>query len=236
MNNMKIAVLDDELFYRNDLKQKLDNFFTKAKIPAAVDCYETADELMPFVGDYQILYVDYKLDGGTGLDFAAEVRRRNTDIGIVFVSSYPEYVFETFKVKAYRFIRKPIDPEELAESMSSFLREPGVRKVISLNYILTGKQHTDSADVMYIESQKKHCLITFVNGEKREVTTGIGDTAEALAVHWSANTSRYCYVFFDHIESVENLNVTMKDGTVLTLSRKYKDDFYDKWISYLMHK
>lgn len=236
MNDMKIAVLDDELFYRNDLKQKLESYFEREKIPAIIDCYETAADIMPFVEDYQIIYVDYKLENGTGMDFAAEVRQRNTYVGIVFVSAYPEYVFETFKVNAYRFIRKPVDPEELAESADSFLSEPGVRSIIKLNYIAEGRQHTDSAEVMYIQSSKKHCLITFANGEKKEVTSGLGNTAEALAVHWSANTSRDCYVFFDHIKTVEKLKVTMNDGYVFTLSRKYKDAFYEKWISYLKHK
>lgn len=238
MGICKVAVLDDEPFYCDDLKDRLEKCFEKMNISVQVDCYESADELKARAGEYRIIFVDYKLSDGTGMDLCYEIRRENSTVGIVFVSGYPEYAFETFKVRAFRFLKKPVDDGELAECVSTFFAENEGLRFVKINFAGEGRKYCDSSKILYIHSKAKHSTITFDSGEKKEAIFGISDVADTFGIYFSARVSRYEYVFFKHVEAYnpEEHNVYMKDGAVFDVSRTYRAVFEAKWMEWLAFK
>lgn len=234
---MKIAVLDDEEVFCEDLREKLLALFASMELDITVDCYSSATGLIPFSDEYQLIFVDYRLADCTGMDFASVVREKNSAVGIVFVSNYPEYVFDTFKVNAYRFLRKPIDPEELEETVMSFINESDKNeKVVLLNYVSEGRKFTDAGTIMYVESSGKHSFVTFGDGTVREVVSGFSETVRTLSMPYAECSSRGVFVCFPHVDVYKKTDIIMKNGRKFSVSRNCRTQFESKWINYLKNK
>lgn len=234
---MKIAVLDDEEIFREDLREKLLVLFASMELDITVDCYSSATGLIPFADEYQLIFVDYRLADCTGIDFASVVREKNNAVGLVFVSNYPEYVFDTFKVNAYRFLRKPIDPEELEETVMSFINESDKNeKVVLLNYVSEGRKFTDAGTIMYVESSGKHSFVTFGDGTVREVVSGFSETVRVLSMPYAECSSRGVFVCFPHVDVYKKTDIIMKNGRKFSVSRNCRTQFELKWINYLKNK
>lgn len=234
---MKIAVLDDEEIFCEDLRKKLLTLFAAMELDIPVDCYSSATGLIPFADEYQLIFVDYRLADCTGMDFASVVREKNNAVGLVFVSNYPEYVFDTFKVNAYRFLRKPIDPEELEETVMSFINESDKNeKVVLLNYVSEGRKFTDAGTIMYVESSGKHSFVTFGDGTVREVVSGFSETVRALSMPYAECSSRGVFVCFPHVDVYKKTDIIMKNGRKFSVSRNCRTQFESKWINYLKNK
>ena len=234
---MKIAVLDDEEIFREDLREKLLVLFAYMELDITVDCYSSATGLIPFADEYQLIFVDYRLADCTGIDFASVVREKNNAVGLVFVSNYPEYVFDTFKVNAYRFLRKPIDPEELEETVMSFINESDKNeKVVLLNYVSEGRKFTDAGTIMYVESSGKHSFVTFGDGTVREVVSGFSETVRVLSMPYAECSSRGVFVCFPHVDVYKKTDIIMKNGRKFSVSRNCRTQFESKWINYLKNK
>lgn len=234
---MKIAVLDDEEIFREDLREKILVLFAFMELDITVDCYSSATGLIPFADEYQLIFVDYRLADCTGIDFASVVREKNNAVGLVFVSNYPEYVFDTFKVNAYRFLRKPIDPEELEETVMSFINESDKNeKVVLLNYVSEGRKFTDAGTIMYVESSGKHSFVTFGDGTVREVVSGFSETVRVLSMPYAECSSRGVFVCFPHVDVYKKTDIIMKNGRKFSVSRNCRTQFESKWINYLKNK
>jgi two-component system LytT family response regulator len=64
--------------------------------------------------DYDLVFLDVQLRGGTGFDLVPLVR---PGARIVFVTSYDKHALRAFEVNALDFLLKPVAPERLAQSL-----------------------------------------------------------------------------------------------------------------------
>lgn len=58
-----------------------------------------------------------------GIDTVSALRQRNNNTHVIFASSYKDVVFDSLKVKTFRFLIKPIEKEKLYEALNSLIRE-----------------------------------------------------------------------------------------------------------------
>lgn len=70
----------------------------------------------------QIYFIDIQLDNANGIEIAKSFRDQySSNALIIFVSAFPDYVFETFVVHPEYFLRKPISYNELQMIMDRIL-------------------------------------------------------------------------------------------------------------------
>ena len=66
-----------------------------------------------------MLFLDVDMPGIDGLKTAKEIRKKNKDMLIIFLTAYREFVFESFKVDAFRYLIKPVTDKELKETLET---------------------------------------------------------------------------------------------------------------------
>ncbi|MBT2157371.1 response regulator [Clostridioides difficile] len=59
----------------------------------------------------------------TGMDVAKIIRETNDTSEIIFITSIVDYIQEGYKVRAYRYLLKPIDFGDLNESILSCISD-----------------------------------------------------------------------------------------------------------------
>lgn len=111
MNSTKILIVDDELIMRESLAGWLerDGHFVKTASSG-----ENALEMLKQMR-FDILLVDIKMEGISGLDVLRQVKENDPDVAVVMITAYGSIAtaIEAMKDGAYDYLLKPFDPGEL---------------------------------------------------------------------------------------------------------------------------
>lgn len=122
MDTLKILITDDEPGMRLGMQRALRNFTvllseTQREVRYECDLAESGEEALQKMTEHcpDILLLDYKMPGMTGLDVLAQVEERGLDVLVVMVTAYAsiQTAVAATKKGAYDFLPKPFTPDEL---------------------------------------------------------------------------------------------------------------------------
>jgi len=125
MGHAKILIVDDELIMRESLAGWLQR-----------DGHETAaasgEEALEKVKDtrFDILLVDIKMEGMSGLDVLKQVKENDPDVAVVMITAYGSIAsaIEAMKNGAYDYLLKPFDPNELGVIIEKIIEHQAQRR------------------------------------------------------------------------------------------------------------
>jgi DNA-binding NtrC family response regulator len=111
MNNTKILIVDDELIMRESLAGWLER--DEYKVDAAASGEEALKKLTQ--SRFDIMLVDIKMEGMSGLDVLRRVKTDEPDVAVVMITAYGSIstAIEAMKNGADDYLLKPFDPNEL---------------------------------------------------------------------------------------------------------------------------
>lgn len=151
---LKVAICEDDTILCEDAKQRI----LKIRPDYLIDTYFTGDELLLTDARYDIVFLDIEMPGRDGMCIAKELREKKYSGHIVFLTSHTEFMPQAFKVKAFRFLDKPIKVEDLEETLVQSEKEIYQdKKLIIMDYGV--ERLINVSDILYIEVQKNKTLI-----------------------------------------------------------------------------
>lgn len=224
---MNYLICDDEPKAAESLKQKILSIEPDAKI----SCYTTPEALMFNIedmrGEIDGVFMDIKLGGANGIRGAEKLLTQRPEIGLVYITGYPaEYVQDLYCVDDSAMpaavLVKPIETRYLKNALEK-LREKGARP--ELFQIKSGGtiSYINLSELLYITSIKRKLLITTVSGNY-EIYGKISDMLGKLPGYF-VRCHKSCIVNVRQISKVTGwINLEMSDGSVIPISRTYKDD------------
>ncbi len=111
----RCLIVDDEAPARAELRYLLQSFPDIQVVGEATNAEEAA--LLLDSVDYDVVLLDIRMPGGTGLDLAARLRRREHPAAVVFTTAYPDHAVDAFDLAAADYLVKPFDEERLARAL-----------------------------------------------------------------------------------------------------------------------
>lgn len=120
---MHIAICDDEEFFRKSLIEQLNKYSIEKGLDFLYYEYKDGVDLLASKIDFDIIFMDFQMKDKNGIDTVSALRQRNNNTHVIFASSYKDVVFDSLKVKTFRFLIKPIEKEKLYEALNSLIRE-----------------------------------------------------------------------------------------------------------------
>lgn len=135
---MKLLIADDEKLTREGIISSIDwDSLGVSQIYQADDGVhglELAKEVEP-----DIVLSDVRMPRLDGIEMSIELRKLFPDISIIFMSGYSDkaYLKAAIKLKAVSYVEKPIDPQEIQESVLEALKNRQTVKETSV----TKKEH-----------------------------------------------------------------------------------------------
>lgn len=109
----KIAICDDEKQSCDKLEHYLTRLVKEVGSTVSIHIYNSGEEFMErYDGGYDIIFMDIKMYGLSGVETAKKIREFNKEVCIIFISSMVQYALECFKVRAFGFLKKPFTYEE----------------------------------------------------------------------------------------------------------------------------
>ena len=107
---MKIAVCEDNAVDLKIISDILNEYLKTSSVKFTFDVFETFDGCENNQEDYDLFILDYMMPGKNGLDFARELYDKfKTSKTVIFITAYPEIVYDSFEVNTFRFLVKPLD-------------------------------------------------------------------------------------------------------------------------------
>lgn len=165
---LKIAVCDDEQFYRDRIHTLLCSYLEAHSLTAAVDLYSSGKEFLCETANlvkYDVVFLDINMAEVDGIRTAYEMRSYHSETCIVLVTAFMNYVLEGYKVGAVRYIMKDALDAQLLECMDAVLKKMQFREVTFS--FLEGEKTLYTDNILYVESRKHKCIFSCLEKEMR---------------------------------------------------------------------
>ena len=112
---MLIATCDDEVQFCKQVELYIKGLGKELGIETKCDKYIS--------GKYQIIFLDIELKNENGIDIAEKIRKTNENVEIIFLTAFIQYAVDGYKVKAYRFLVKPVNYDDFVFQLNElFIR------------------------------------------------------------------------------------------------------------------
>jgi len=118
---VKALVVEDSVFFRQSLRDLLNNRFPSMVIEEAADGEEALQKVDVFVPD--LIFMDIKLPGENGLQITRKLRNQFRDVSIIILTYYdsPEHREAAFEYGANHFLPKGTPSEDIVGVVQSIV-------------------------------------------------------------------------------------------------------------------
>ncbi len=160
---MNIAICDDDKSFRNLLEKHLKIYFDERSIPLNFFQFESGEELLNNQILFDLVFLDVEMNNINGIDAGKELKKRNPHNIIFIITSYDAYLDDAFKIRAFRFLSKPLNIVRLYKALddAAELINNDIIVFYDVNTGMDVRIYTN--DIIYLEINKKKTKIVTVN-------------------------------------------------------------------------
>ena len=228
---MRIAICDDKDVLHDELKKHLEEYAKKRNILMVYYDYADGSELLASDVQFDVIFMDHQMEELDGLETAQRLRSCGVKSVIIFLSSFPDIVFDTFEVNAFRFLIKPIDMDKLTSGMDYYLAS-----IDDSNYIVVKTDDSSVRinidDIIYIEAADKYCYIRTAEDNILCRNT-LSDTEKLLPADRFFRSHRTYLVGLKHIVSHTSAEIVFDNNERALISKMKYTAFKKAFTDYI---
>ena len=171
----RVLIIDDEEHIRRMMRLTLD--------AAGYEVGEAPDgaEGVPLFGDgsnWSVVVLDQRMPGMDGLETLRELKRRNSSARVVMATAYAsiELAVDAMKFGATDFVRKPMTPEVLRNSVRASLTpitSASAAQQLIQTITMNGFTILEDTETSAFEEHQRRFVVVSPDGERHEVVVEI---------------------------------------------------------------
>lgn len=222
----RAAICDDEAQcaslienYITEFSLKSDAEFRITKFSdgnALLECYKT--ERSPFY----IVFLDMEMPGKSGLETAEEIRRiPDRNVLIVFITSFPDYMQDSFDVQAAQYLCKPVPYEMFEKKLKkilAYLDELETNITVITNK--DGERVLHLSEIVCIEADRLHGVAITLRDGKIIAKQRLAEFEEALAGRGFVSVHRSCLANMRFVKRFGADEMEFSTGKTVRISRR----------------
>lgn len=242
---MKVIIIDDESRARNVLKTLLQEECS------GVSIILEASNLIDGVGLIKsdkptVVFLDVEMPQNSGLEILDFFKNDVIDFQIIFTTAYSQYAIEAFRLSAIDYLMKPIDTDELQQSLlkaTESIKEKNVAiklqnlekafHQLSLNKIALeipkGIIFTSHEDILYFEADGVYTKVFLKNGKSELICKTLKHFSVQLKdkpLFYKPHRSYLINLkFMNEVVKKEGLHIVMQNKKTIPIARDRKDSF-----------
>lgn len=245
-SKIKAVIVDDEAGSVRTMEELLAKYCHSVEVVGKAFDPEEAAEVIA-IQKPNLVFLDIEMPFGNAFDLLDKIAP--VEFEIIFVTAFNNYAIKAFRYAAADYLLKPIDIEELKESVARIEQRMGEQRVNARIATLLENLQTpetgafrkislptsdgfrieDIHNIMYLNAEGSYTFIFMKGGEKILVSKNLKEFEDILP------ESIFCRI---HHSSIVNINyvkqyykgrggeVVMEDGEVIMISTRKKADFF----------
>lgn len=230
----RIAVVEDEQQYRDEVCQYIEQYATEHQLNFDVTTYTDGQEIVDDAQNhYDIIFFDIEMTLLNGMDAAKVIRERDANVVMVFITNMAQYAIEGYEVGALDFVLKPIDyygfSFRLARALGRVQKKQG-----NLEFAINtpgGIKKLNSNDIYYIEIENRFLVYHTAEGDFSQ--RGTLQSAEEMFQNYHFVKCNHWYlVNLKYVTEIEE-NIVHVAGSRLEISRRNRAHFLKEVTEYI---
>lgn len=233
---IRLAVCDDETQCLNSTRCLIEQWSANCGIPVKISCFDNGDALLDSIRSTRadVILLDIMMPLLNGMDTAHEIRELDTAAKIVFLTTSPEFALESYSVKASGYIIKPVNFEQLSETLSDCIKTLQEEPEHLLLKSTHGHHKIYLHDIEYIEAQNKQVVFFLKSRQSHTITEPLYSfESKLLAKDGFFKCHRSYIVSMPHVNSFSSTEIKMKSGRCVPIARGSGKAFQDAYFSFM---
>lgn len=242
---IRCVLIDDESNSLEVMEWLLKKYCPQVQIEAMC---QAATEGIEAINKYKpdLVFLDIEMPHMNGFDMLEQFEKLFFDV--VFCTAYDQFAIKAFKYSALNYLLKPIDPEDLKETIRRVEEKKAVPAKEQIDLLLQHLRQTatpavqrvalttsdgmlfvSTADILYCEAESNYTTVVLKN-KKILVSKTLKEIDEALS---GPDFYRIHHSFLINLSHVQKFirgdggYIMMSDGKSVSISRSKRQEFMD---------
>lgn len=232
---LSIAICDDDIHMTGNMERMVQRIAMRNFVKTDIEVFWDGKSLADAVAEgssFDIIYLDIEMRREDGISSAKRIRQYDKNVLIIYVTSHENHMKESFEVRPFQFIVKPISEEQLEACFKTAYEDINSGDF----YFRYSYQRMDHKvpvrDILYFESNKRKVFI-ITNNETFEMYSKLNEIEESLKtckvsflrVHQSF------LVNYKHVKSLSYDFVVLDNGKRIPISEERRKLISEQYCS-----
>ena len=230
---LDIAVVDDIEQDRVQIMEQTRNILRHAKVPHTVSSYADGKALLADIRSgkkYDLLLLDVLMDDMDGMALAKALRNQGDHAMIVFISISQEMARRGYQVEASRYLVKPLDKEELKESLMYCIDKLTKKEILLPTE--KGQYRTSFPNIQFVEAFERGTRFVLTD-DTVETKLKFSEVETMLPTSTFILCHRAYIVNLALTKHISQYEFVMKNGAVIPISRLRYNEIYRMFVDRL---
>jgi len=242
---IRCVLIDDESNSLEMMEWLLKTYCPQVTIEAMCN---SAEKGIESIHKYKpdVVFLDIEMPHMNGFDMLEHFDKLFFDV--VFTTAYDQFAIKAFRYSALNYLLKPVDPEDLQETIRRLEEKKSVPSKEQLDLLLQSVQQmkpttqrialttndgmifVSTQDIVYCEAESNYTSIILANGKKTMVSKVLKDIDEALAGPDFFRIHNSFLINLNHIKKFvrgEGGYVVMDNDVTISISRSRRQEFME---------
>lgn len=237
----KCAVCDDDVAMLSHMSELIEKYQCARKLKMENVCFQSTLELLEAISHgayFDAIFLEINMTGINGIEAAREIRKKDRETRIIFLSYSTEFAVESYTVEAFYYQLKPVGEE------ACFLLLDNVVNAVSQNRekcivvkCRTGIMRIPIEKLEYCEVMGRSILFHLREGAVLE-SIGKMQDMEQLLLRYACfiKPHRSYLINMDYLRSISGREITLKSGTKIPIPKAKLRMVKDSFMSYALEE
>ena len=229
---LRMTIVEDRRMDAERLEGLLKRAFDGDTITC--DRFESGDAFLKVfaAGSVQVVFLDICMEGTNGIETAQQLRQKDPQLVIVFVTSSAEYVWDAFPVHPFDYLLKPYEEQKIYR-LAGELRRVLCREEPELDVRIARQTvQLPLYKIHYATSQNHYVRVVTDDGECRAVANFTQVEQKLCAEEGFMVCNRGVILNMDKVLRFDGDCIEMLDGSRLPVRQKDKNSLFAQFTQY----
>jgi response regulator of the lytR/algR family len=217
---MRIAICDDQQFFVDKIKNRIESYLNDKNISFEIDTFTDGLTLISsykYIHKYDIIFLDVEMPCFTGEDVAKEFKNDEHRPLIIFTTSHSDFAKRGYRYNVYDFLDKSDIDNELINILNNSIKDLTTKRkeeLVEFNDISVKVKN-----IMYLVAAKKNTEIYITTDTIKIDRTPLKYFEEQEAFKDFIKINRNTIVNYDYILSIDDNKIKMNNGVIFDVPK-----------------